>query len=112
MNATERFSKTVDYYIRFRPGYPDELLSFLQNQLGVNANTAFADIGSGTGKLTELLVKNGSPVFAVEPNLEMREAAEVLLKDFSNFHSIDGTAENTRLPDQSVQIITAAQAFH
>ena len=71
-----------------------------------------ADIGSGTGKLTELFLENGNAVFGVEPNREMREAGERLLKQFPNFTSIDATAEETTLPQSSVDFIVAGQAFH
>ena len=112
MDSTQRFSKTVDHYIRYRPGYPSSLLAFMQKELGLTAQTPIADIGSGTGKLTQLLIQNPSLVFAVEPNAPMRIAAEQLLHRNANFVSVDGTAEATQLEDASVDFITAAQAFH
>jgi ubiquinone/menaquinone biosynthesis C-methylase UbiE len=71
-----------------------------------------ADIGSGTGILSELFLKNGNLVFGVEPNQEMRQAAETLLSHYPNFTSIDGRAEATLLPDKSVDLVAAGQAFH
>ncbi|HTR64519.1 MAG TPA: hypothetical protein VMH85_02015, partial [Terriglobales bacterium] len=78
-NATQRFSSRVDTYVRFRPGYPPELLALLRSECGLTPGSVIADIGSGTGKLSELFLENGNRVFAVEPNLEMRTAAERLL---------------------------------
>ena len=109
---TRRFSSRVDNYIRFRPGYPKEILGLLQSECGLNNRSIIADIGSGTGKLTELFLQNGNPVFGVEPNREMREAGERLLKSFANFTSIDAAAESTTLPNSSVEFIVAGQAFH
>lgn len=112
MDSTKRFSHTVDNYLRYRPSYPKELLNFLAQKLGLTSTATIADIGSGTGKLTELFLKNGNPTYAVEPNTAMREAAEQLFSTFPNFYSINGTAEATTLPDASIDFITAAQAFH
>ncbi len=112
IDPTKRFSKTVENYLAFRPGYPSEIIKFMQENLGLNADAVVADIGSGTGKLTLLFVKNGNPTFGVEPNTEMRFAAEQLFSGFQNFKSINGTAENTGLKDDSVDFIIAGQAFH
>jgi SAM-dependent methyltransferase len=57
-------------------------------------------------------LRNGNTVYAVEPNREMREAAERLLAHYERFHSEDGSAESTGLPDRSVSFVTAGQAFH
>jgi ubiquinone/menaquinone biosynthesis C-methylase UbiE len=71
-----------------------------------------ADVGSGTGILTRALLETGAKVFGVEPNREMREAAERLLKESPRFQSVAGTAEATTLPDSSVDLIAAGQSFH
>jgi SAM-dependent methyltransferase len=110
--STERFSTRVENYIKYRPGYPAEVLELMRVRCGLAATSTVADIGSGTGILTELLLETGATVFAVEPNKEMREAAERLLSDYGRFRSVNGTAEATTLPDASVDLITASQAFH
>jgi SAM-dependent methyltransferase len=71
-----------------------------------------ADLGAGTGIFTELLLQNGNTVYAVEPNREMRRAAQAALATFPGFRSISGSAEATTLPDGSVDWVIAAQAFH
>ena len=112
LSSTERFSTRVENYIKYRPSYPSALLELLRVRCGLAATSRVADIGSGTGILTELLLETGAEVFAVEPNREMREAAERLLSDYGRFRSVNGTAEATTLPDASVDLITASQAFH
>ena len=109
---TERFTNRVENYIRSRPGYPAGVLDTLQKDCGLLPSWAVADVGSGTGLLTELFLKNGNSVHGVEPNAEMREASAKLLGDFPKFHAVDGSAEDSRLPAASVRLITAAQAFH
>lgn len=112
LDSTKRFSNRVENYLKYRPHYPKKLLNFLKEQLQFTPSAILADIGSGTGLLTELFLENGNSVFGVEPNLEMRTAAEKLLQDYSNFNSIAATAEDTTLENQSVDFIVAGQAFH
>src|ERR1035438_5165838 len=111
-NATSRFSDRVENYIRYRPGYPLEALLALKSECGLSPQQAVADIASGTGIWTRMLLENGNPVFGVEPNPEMRQAGERLLARFPKFTSVTGSAEATTLPDQSVDFVTAAQAAH
>src|SRR5207244_4125864 len=75
-------------------------------------DAVIADIGSGTGILAEMFLKNGNQVYGVEPNREMREAGERLLGGYPRFTSVEGKAEATPLADSSVDFITAAQALH
>jgi ubiquinone/menaquinone biosynthesis C-methylase UbiE len=111
-DSTKRFSSRVEAYIKHRPGYPADVLNLLKEKCGLTGGSIVADIGSGTGILTELFLRNGNPIFAVEPNDEMRGAAERLLGGYPNFTSISGTAEATTLEGRSVDFITASQAFH
>lgn len=111
-NATIRFSDRVENYVRYRPGYPPEALQALQTECGLRPEHGIADIASGTGIWTRILLENGNPVFGVEPNPEMRQAGERLLAGFPRFTSVLGAAEVTTLPNQSVDFVTAAQAAH
>jgi ubiquinone/menaquinone biosynthesis C-methylase UbiE len=78
----------------------------------LNKNSVITDIGSGTGKLTEIFLKNKNTVYGIEPNSAMRKGGEKVLKKYKNFISLNGSAENTGLPANSVDIIAAGQAFH
>jgi len=111
-NATSRFSDRVENYVLYRPGYPVEALQELKAQCGLAPSHVVADIASGTGIWTRMLLENGNQVFGVEPNAEMREAGERLLGEFAKFTSVVGTAEATTLVDHSVDFVTAAQAAH
>lgn len=109
---TERFSDRVDNYIKYRPGYPRAIAPFLAETCGLKSTSIIADVGSGTGILTKLFLDNGNVVFGVEPNTEMRTAAERLLGNYPAFKSIPGQAENTTLSPCSIDFIVAGQAFH
>src|SRR5271166_831925 len=111
-DATQRFSSRVDNYVRYRPGYPTEVLELLKNECGLTSDSVIADIASGTGIFTRMLIENGNHVFGVEPNDDMRRAGEQFLRSYSGFSSIAGMAEATTLPGHSVDMVTAAQAAH
>jgi SAM-dependent methyltransferase len=111
-NATSRFSDRVYNYVLYRPGYPAEVIQELKSACGVAPSHVVADIASGTGIWTRVLIENGNAVFGVEPNTEMRQAGEGLLAAFPKFTSVAGTAEATTLAHDSVDFVTAAQAAH
>jgi ubiquinone/menaquinone biosynthesis C-methylase UbiE len=110
MDPTQRFSDRVENYAKFRPNYPDALIRFVQERLAAPA--PIADIGSGTGILSDQLLGAGYTVFGVEPNEPMRLEGEHRLGRRPGFQSVAGTAESTTLAPGSVQAITCAQSFH
>ena len=112
MDSKERFSSRVENYIKYRPEYPVEIIKFLSKEIKFTPKWNIADIGSGTGILSKLFLENGNFVFGVEPNNEMRKAGEQQLKKFPQFNSINGSAENTDLKANSIDLISAGQAFH
>jgi ubiquinone/menaquinone biosynthesis C-methylase UbiE len=111
-DAKQRFSNRVADYVRYRPGYPSAVREILRTKCGLKSGYVVADIGSGTGFLSELFLKNGNRVFGVEPNEAMRQAGEEYLASYDGFASINGSAESTTLDDASVNFVTAGQAFH
>lgn len=111
-DTIERFSNRVENYVKYRPGYPREILDYLADRAGLRPESVIADVGCGTGISSRLFLVNGNPVYGVEPNAAMRAAAMEHVGDFSQFMIIDGTAEATTLADASVDIVVAAQAFH
>src|SRR5438874_8595361 len=111
-DPTQRFSNRVENYLRFRPHYPEQILELLKTDCELVPDSVIADIGCGTGFLAKLFLANGNRVLGVEPNNEMREAGERSLKNYPSFTSIAATAEATTLPNQSVDFVTAGQAFH
>jgi len=111
-DPTARFGDRVADYVATRPGYPPAVLDILRAEAGLTPESVIADVGSGTGLSSELFLKNGNTVYGVEPNAEMRAAGEQLLAKYPYFHSVTGTAEATTLPDASIDLVVAGQAFH
>lgn len=112
MSPTQRFSDRVENYMRYRPGYPPQLVTHLRDELSVEPPGPIADIGSGTGLLSRPLLEAGYTVLGVEPNAEMRAAGDGYLARFPAFTSVPGKAEETLLPARSCAAIVAGQSFH
>lgn len=112
MDSVKRFSNRADNYARYRPNYPAGVVDILKSECGLRELSTIADVGSGTGILSELFLKNGNSVIGIEPNAAMRLEAERLLAQYSEFVSVDATAEETQLANESVDFVAAAQAFH
>ena len=111
-DAATRFSDRVADYVRTRPGYPDALLEAIVDAAALSPASVVADIGSGTGISTELFLRTGAMVHAVEPNREMRLAAESRFRGVPTFRSVAASAEATTLPAGGVSLVAAGQAFH
>jgi len=112
INSTTRFSDRVADYINYRPKYPPEIIGILKEHIHLTPQSIIADVGAGTGFLTELFLKNENHTYAVEPNDAMRIACGELYGIYPNLEIINGTAEATTLPDNTIDIIVAGQAFH
>ena len=112
MDSKDRFSTRVENYVRYRPGYPEELLEALKIDCGLSAQSLIADVGSGTGLLALPFLRLGCRVVGIEPNAEMRAAGDRLLAGYTGFSSLGGSAEDTGLESGSVEFVIAGQAFH
>ena len=112
LDSTQRFSDRVDNYVKYRPRYPKTLIRGLIDEIEFSSDFIVADVGSGTGFLAEIFLQNNHLVFGVEPNKDMRQAAEKFLIGYDNFVSVNGTAEATTLKTSSVDLVTVGQAFH
>lgn len=110
--GADRYSDKTEDYAKYRPEFPDELVDYLYKNGEIKNTSVIADIGSGTGRFTRLLLEKGNLVYGIEQNNEMRIKAEELLSQFSKFVSVKGSAERTELEDKSLDLITVAQAFH
>jgi SAM-dependent methyltransferase len=111
-DAKQRFSNRVEDYVRYRPGYPREILDVLRDGCGLAPESVIVDVGSGTGLLAQLFLENGNVVYGVEPNAAMRDAGEQFLEKYPHFCSVAGSAEATTLPDACADFVVAGQAFH
>ena len=113
MSNTERFTGRVEVYDRYRQRYSDaEILPLLKSWCGLQSDWLIADIGAGTGMLSEVFLANSNPVLAVEPNSEMHAACAQLVGKWPALSVLNGTAEATGLTDASVDMVAAGRALH
>lgn len=108
--VNEFYNKAKEYAIG-RPSYPEEILYRIRD-LEINEQSKIADIGAGTGLLTNLLGRLGCEVIAVEPNLEMLNECKEYCFNSKNIKFFNSSAEDTQLEEHSIDIITIGQAFH
>jgi SAM-dependent methyltransferase len=111
-DSVARFAGRAENYAKYRPHYAPGMIDLCVSECGLTQASVVADIGSGTGILSELFLDHGNRVFGVEPNREMRETAERVLGQYPNFVSVNGKAEATTLAGQSVDFVTVGHAFH
>ncbi len=112
MDSTGKFTHKVSDYVKYRPSYPDGFIRYLFEEVGFSGDAAVADVGAGTGILTARLAEEVKTVYAIEPNRNMRMACMEACGRNCSFVTLEGTAEDTGLPDDSVDFVTVAQAFH
>lgn len=108
----EKFSGKASVYARFRPSYPDNLFEYLYTVMGFKKESVIADVGAGTGLFSRNLLERHSYVICVEPNEEMFLKAREKLSVYSNCLFLMTSAEDTGVESNSVDFLTAAQAFH
>jgi SAM-dependent methyltransferase len=99
------FEQGGEHYERIRPGYPDDAVDWL---VPAGARDA-VDLGAGTGKYTEQLLRRGLRVTAVDPSADMLAQ---LQQKHPEVTVLLGTAEQTGLADASFDLVTVAQAWH
>ena len=112
MAAEDRFTNRATAYHTHRPRYSSDLISLLSHEVGLRPGHVVADVGCGTGISAEPFLRNGNKVYGIEPNADMRAVAERNLRDFPGFQLVAATAEATTLPDSSIDLVLAGQAFH
>ena len=111
-DPTKRFSSRVADYVKYRPSYPAAAIDFLMKSCGLDSGSSIADVGCGTGISTKLLLDRGCTVYGVEPNVDMLDAARENLSGYERFIPVNAASEATTLEDNSVNAVTAFQAFH
>lgn len=115
MKSTERFSGLANIYAASRPTYPPEAIDFIMTECKISKSSVMVDVGCGTGISTRLFTARGVKVIGIEPNEDMRTSAENETAggaDDAKPEYRDGTAEDTKLPDEFADVLLSAQAFH
>lgn len=108
--SIDNFTGKAQAYAIGRPSYPKTAINAILKY--ASDDTVFADVGAGTGKLTEQLLESNCSIYAIEPNDDMLLQLKKQLDRKNQVTILKGTSEATQLPDQSVDIVTVAHALH
>jgi ubiquinone/menaquinone biosynthesis C-methylase UbiE len=103
------FESGSDGYERSRPGYPDQAVSALFAQSGLQPGSRVLDLAAGTGKLTRQLVAKGAVCVGVEPSPSMRQ---VFRRAVPGVPVMAGVGEAIPVRSGAVEAVVVAQAFH
>ncbi len=101
----DRFSKHANQYAQFRPTYPPELYELIFKH--VQSFDVVWDCGTGNGQAARDLSKKFKKVFATDISAKQIENA---YRSENIFYSIAN--ERSSFTDNSVDLITVAQAAH
>ena len=96
-------------YADYRPGFPQAAVDLI---FSIVPDPVMADIGSGTGRLSGRCLGRAEKLYAVEPNAQMRKVAEEQFSEHTNYQSVAAFAQQTSLPEKSLDVITVASAYH
>ena len=105
--ARRSFGAVAATYARYRPGYPAAALDWA---LAPAPGGEVLDLGAGTGKVTEALLRRpGVRVTAVDPDPAMLAQFRA---DFPTVDAHEGTAERIPLPAVAVDAVVVGTAWH
>ncbi|EGC40512.1 hypothetical protein DICPUDRAFT_146676 [Dictyostelium purpureum] len=112
-------NEAAQNYVKGRPTYPIESVEYMRDNLGIDKDSVVVDLACGTGKFTQVLASVFNNVTAVEPSKQFIEQCDNVLKNIKEtsnpslqYKVIEGLATSIPVPDNSVDLLTTAQAFH
>ncbi len=105
-NFIDRFSRRSDIYASARPDYPKEIFSFLADI--VPSNDTVWDCATGNGQAAIVLAEHFNKIYATDASEQQLENA----RPHERVAYSHATAEQSNLPDKSIDLITVATAAH
>ena len=112
MDTKTVYSTKAEKYAMYRWDYSSSAIEAIIERTQMSSISRIADLGAGTGILTRHFVTNTQKIYAIEPNFELRQILIRNLGVSPFIKIIEGSAEATNLPNNSVDIIMVAQAIH
>lgn len=106
------FNRIAQLYEDRRPPYPSELADAVIAYAGLRPDSRLLEIGSGTGKGTELFARRGHSILCLEPGETLLALAAEKLRDDPNVMFVQTTFENWPLEESAFDLVYAAQSFH
>ncbi|WBW95076.1 class I SAM-dependent methyltransferase [Oceanirhabdus sp. W0125-5] len=109
---SKRFDHAAEYYDKFRPSYPKEIIDSIIKESNINEHSQLLEIGAGSGKATELFVKRGLKIHCIEPGENLARIGEKRFKDTGRVSYDIKRFEEWEGEKESFDLIYSAQAFH
>lgn len=109
---SEMFNLAADYYDKFRPSYPVEIIDLLTRKTGISAGSNLMEIGAGSGKATELIKDSGYHICCIEPGKDLVAKGMIKFSDNPMIKYECTRFENYDAAKNFYDVIFAAQAFH
>jgi len=108
---SEMFNNAAEYYDKYRPGYPSEIINSIIEKTDLRSGAKLLEIGSGSGKATELFINKGFEILCLDPGADLVNIGN---KKFNGKNVKFETArfEEYMLPANHFDTIFSAQAFH
>lgn len=108
---SEMFNLAAEYYDKYRPGYPQEIIDSLISVTGISECSDLLEIGCGSGKATGQLIGNGFNILGIDPGEDLiRIGNERFINENVNF--VKGRFEEQDFGQKKFDVIYAAQSFH
>ena len=112
MNTKAVYSTKAEKYAKYRWDYAASAIETIFDITQLSTNSSLAELGAGTGILTQHFAGKVERVYAIEPNREMRQILADRFESVPSISVMDTCAEDTKLPTKSVDVITVAQSIH
>lgn len=111
-NQSEQFDLASDYYDKYRPSYPAELINCIICKSGVETNSKILEIGAGSGKATELFYNKGFDIYCIEPGENLVTVALEKFGDEGRVKYCTCRFEDWTEEKECFDLAFSAQAFH
>ncbi len=109
---SEMFNLAADYYDRYRPSYPSEIIEQLINKTGIAKGSELLEIGAGSGKATELFKEKGYNICCIDPGKDLVANGRIKFQDYPGIKFECQRFEEYDAQKNSIEVIYSAQAFH
>ena len=109
---SQMFDQTAEYYDRFRPSYPIEIVNNIITRTSINYDSKLLEIGAGSGKATELFAPFKFNIYCIEPGENLVKNGKIKFSEFSNITFEVARFEELDLLPNQYDVIFSAQAFH
>lgn len=108
---SEMFNQAAEYYDKYRPGYPQEIIDSLISATGITKVSDLLEIGCGSGKATGQLIGNDFNILGIDPGEDLVRIGNERFKN-ENVKFIKGRFEEYNFEEKKFDVVYAAQSFH